>query len=123
RPARATPPPVPRARGRRVYIFHRLDLPGGGAYLVAVLKCIEQGNAEALDAARDVFEELEPRWLLVVGIAGGVPSDELTLGDVVVSTRIVDYSVEVVLSDKAPEFALMGGPVAKEAAVVLADLR
>jgi nucleoside phosphorylase len=76
-----------------------------------------------LDAAWDVLEELEPRWLLVVGIAGGVPSDELTLGDVVVSTRIVDFSVEAVLQDKPSEFALMGGPVAKEAAVVLADLR
>jgi nucleoside phosphorylase len=70
-----------------------------------------------------VLEELEPRWILVVGIAGGVPSDELTLGDVVVSNRIVDFSVEAVLQDRAPEFALMGGPVAKEAAVILADLR
>ena len=119
-------PPFTRAKGRRVYNLHRLDLPlstGGGSYLVAVLRCIEQGNAEALDAARDVLEELAPRWLLVVGIAGGVPSDELTLGDVVVSTRIVDFSVEAVLQDKPSEFALMGGPVAKEAAVILADLR
>ena len=70
-----------------------------------------------------MLEELEPRWLLVVGIAGGVPSDELTLGDVVVSNRIVDFSVEAVLQDKPSEYAMMGGPVAKDAAVVLANLR
>src|SRR5262249_33711336 len=62
-------PPFGRAKGRRVYNLHRFDLPAGGAYLVAVLKCIEQGNTEAQDAARDVLEELAPRWLLVVGIA------------------------------------------------------
>src|SRR5205814_326176 len=59
----------------------------------------------------------------VVGIAGGVPSDELTLGDVVVSTRIVDFSVEAVLHDKPSEYALMGGPVHKDAAAILANLR
>lgn len=116
-------PPFARANGRRVYNFHRLDLRAGDSYLIAVLKCIEQGNAEALDAARDILEELDPQWLLVVGIAGGVPSDELTLGDVVVSTRIVDFSVEAVLEDKPSEYAVMGGPVHKDAAAILANLR
>ncbi|MBK9781446.1 MAG: hypothetical protein IPP55_15575 [Anaerolineales bacterium] len=41
-----------------MYNLHRLELPGGGSYLVAVVRCIEQGNTEALDAARDMLEEL-----------------------------------------------------------------
>jgi diguanylate cyclase (GGDEF)-like protein len=116
-------PPFTRAKGRRVYNLHRLDLKGGGAYLVAVVKCIEQGNAEALDTVRDALEELEPRWVLAVGIAAGVPSDELMLGDVVISTRIIDFSVEAVLQDQPSEYALMGGPVHKDAAAVVANLR
>ncbi|MDC0747908.1 phosphorylase family protein [Polyangium mundeleinium] len=116
-------PPFTHVKGRRVYNLHRLELPAGGSYLVAVVRCIEQGNTEALDAARDLLEELEPQWLLVVGIAGAVPSDELTLGDVVVSTRIVDFSIEAVLQDKPSEYAMMGGPVHKDAAAILANLR
>ena len=42
--------------------------------------------------------------MLVVGIAGGVPSHEFTLGDVVVSSRIPDFSVEAVIRDKATAF-------------------
>jgi nucleoside phosphorylase len=89
---------------------------------VAVLRCTEQGNAEALDAARDLLEDVAPRWLLVVGIAGGVPSDDFTLGDVVVSTRIHDFSVEAVLQDRAPQYALAGGPLHKTATALAADL-
>lgn len=89
-------PPQATVKGRRAYNLHWMELPEGGSYLVAMVRCIEQGNTEALDAARDLLEELAPQWLLVVGIAGGVPSDETSLGDVVVSTRIVDFSVEAV---------------------------
>jgi len=115
--------PFETIKGRRAYNLHRLALPSGGSYLVAVVRCIEQGNTEALDAARDVFEELAPQWLLVVGIAGGVPSDEISLGDVVVSTRIVDFSVEAVLQDRGTELALAGGPVHRDAAAWVANLR
>src|SRR5262249_13523837 len=85
------------ARGHRHYNLRTLELDGGGAYTIAILRCIEQGNGEALAAARDLLEDITPRWLLVVGIAGGLPDAELTLGDVVVSTRIVDFSVEALL--------------------------
>jgi len=116
-------PPFETLQGRRMYNLHRLDLPAGGSYLVAMVRCIEQGNTEALDATRDILEELQPRWLLVVGIAGAVPSDEFGLGDVVVSTRFHDFSVEAVLQDKESEYAMGGGPVHKDAATVIANLR
>jgi nucleoside phosphorylase len=115
-------PPFASVRGRRVYNLHRFPLPKGGSYLVVLVRCIEQGNAEALDAARDLLEELAPQWLLVVGIAGAVPSDEFSLGDVVISTRITDFTVEAVLQDKDPEYAISGGPVHKDAAVLIANL-
>lgn len=69
-----------------------------------------------------MLEELAPRFVLVVGIAGGVPSYEVTLGDVVVSSRIADFSVEAVIRDKAPEYALGGGPLHPDAAKLAADL-
>src|SRR5262249_15889139 len=104
------------------YHLRQLPLPGGEAYTVAVVRCAEQGNTDALNTARDLIEDLDPAWLLVVGIAGGVPADELTLGDVLVSTRIVDFSVEAVLTDAAGEYAVGGGPLHPDAAKLAADV-
>ncbi len=115
-------PAAGRVTGRRQYNLRRVTLPGGGSYLVSVVRCIEQGNGEAQSAAHDLLEDLNPRWLLVVGIAGGIPSDAFTLGDVVVSTRIHDFSVEAVLHESKPEYALAGGPVEKAAAALAANL-
>ncbi|WP_437974923.1 hypothetical protein WMF11_43100 [Sorangium sp. So ce295] len=111
-----------RARGLRVYNLRRLGLGAAGTYTIAILRCIEQGNGEALAAARDLLEDLAPRWLLVIGIAGATPAPEFTLGDVVVSTRIVDFSVEALLHDGSFEHAVTGGAVHREAAILAANL-
>ncbi|NUP12327.1 MAG: hypothetical protein HOW73_40290 [Polyangiaceae bacterium] len=109
--------------GRRVYNLASVGTAAGDTYVVAIVRCIEQGTGEAQAVARDIIEELEPQWLLVVGIAGGVPATEFTLGDVVVSTRIFDFNVEAVVHDQPREFAVSGGPLAPSAAAVVANLR
>ncbi|MBK7538696.1 MAG: hypothetical protein IPI49_25680 [Myxococcales bacterium] len=107
---------------QRRYRIRSLKLPGGGAYTLAVLRCLEQGNADAQAAASAMIEDLAPRFLLVVGIAGGVPANEFSLGDVVVSSRIADFSVEAVIRGKKREYALGGGPLHPDAAKLAADL-
>jgi nucleoside phosphorylase len=49
-------------------------------YGVVIVRCLEQGQSSAQQIAHDLIEELDPRWLLLVGIAGGVPAEEYTLG-------------------------------------------
>lgn len=99
-------------RGKfREYALRKANAGKSGHYSIAILRLPEQGNGEALDAARDILEDLEPSLLLVVGIAGGLPSDDLTLGDVVLSTRINDYSVEARKESAEPQYALSGGPI------------
>ncbi|HSN97971.1 MAG TPA: tetratricopeptide repeat protein, partial [Candidatus Nanopelagicales bacterium] len=110
------------ASGRRRYRIRRLQLSPTEAYTVAVLRCAEQGNGEAQAAARDLLEDLAPAWILVVGIAGGVPAHEFSLGDVIVSNRITDFSVEAVLEDHSRAYALAGGPLHPDAATVAADI-
>src|SRR5215469_3890365 len=56
-------------------------------YTIAIKRCIEQANDVSQRLAHQMIHDLDPRLILVVGIAGGVPHDEFTLGDVVVSTR------------------------------------
>src|SRR5690349_12092682 len=85
--------------GRRQYNIRRLAIGDGDAYTVAIVRCAAQGNGEAQQVANALLDELAPRWLLVVGIAGGAPAFEFTLGDVVVSTDVCDFNVGAVLKD------------------------
>src|SRR5262249_26985698 len=69
----------------------------------------EQGNDAAQQIANDVIRDLDPQMLLVVGIAGGVPSEDFTLGDVIISTRIDNLNVSKRFEDGREEFDLRGG--------------
>jgi nucleoside phosphorylase len=95
----------------RQYILRHAEVGAGERYTVAILRQEEQGTGEAQHAARDLMEDLAPRLVLVVGIAGGLMSDDVTLGDVVLGTRIHDYTVEVVKSGHEMTYAATGGPI------------
>jgi nucleoside phosphorylase len=70
-------------------------------YRVAVVASMEQGPGYAQKAAEDAIADLHPRWLALVGIAGAVPDNEFTLGDVVVAERVHDFSVSAVWQDES----------------------
>lgn len=108
--------------GRREYTLRYTDAGKGERYTLAILRQIEQGNGEAQDAARDLLEDVNPSLLLVVGIAGGLPSDDVTLGDVILSTRVNDYSVEARKARSKPTYSLSGGPIEKALAARVANL-
>lgn len=110
-------------KGQRDYTLRQADAGGDKVYNLAILKQVEQGNGEAQDAARDLLEDLKPSLLLVVGIAGGLPSEDYSLGDVVLSTRINDYSVEARQVATEPTYNLSGGPIDKKITSGIANLR
>jgi nucleoside phosphorylase len=107
---------------RREYTLRTADAGNGKRYRIAIVRQIAQGTGEAQDAARDLIDDLAPRLVLVVGIAGGLPSDDMTLGDVVISTRIYDFTVEARKAGHAPSYAVTGGPVDKALEGVIANL-
>jgi nucleoside phosphorylase/energy-coupling factor transporter ATP-binding protein EcfA2 len=84
-------PPEEVFDGRRLYNLSRVPLEGGASYTVAIVRCLEEmDKGDAAAAVRDFVEELAPRLLLMVGIAVGMPSEKITLGDIVIATHIVD---------------------------------
>ncbi len=110
-------------RGRHCeYTLRSTDADQGARYRVAILRQIEQGNGEAQEAARDLYDDLQPSLILVVGIAGGLPSDDISLGDVVLSTRIDDFSIEARKFQEQTTYNVGGGPIAKAIASGLANL-
>lgn len=115
-------PPYDTMKGRRIYNRCRLETSTGETYEIAVVRALEIGNSEAIEVVRDLLEELSPRWLLVVGIAAGIGSADLDLGDVVVSSRIADFTAEVASASAERSYAVGGGPIAQEAAIIIANL-
>jgi nucleoside phosphorylase len=110
-------------RGRhREYALRTADAGQEAIYRLAILRQIEQGNGEAQEAARDLYDDLHPSLILVVGIAGGLPSDDITLGDVVLSTRVHDFSVEARKFREDTSYNVGGGPIDKALAAGIANL-
>jgi nucleoside phosphorylase len=106
----------------RQYILRHAEIAAGERYTVAIVRQVEQGTGEAQHAARDLIDDLTPRLVLVVGIASGLPSDDLTLGDVVLGTRVHDYTVEAVKASHAATYAATGGPIDLAIAAAVATL-
>src|SRR6266566_7642628 len=107
---------------RRHFQTRRRQIPDGRTYLIgevktekrtytiAIARCSEQGNDASQRLAHYIIHNLDPQLILVVGIAGGVPRDEFTLGDVVVSSRIVNANVDAWHPDGTTNYTTRGGP-------------
>jgi nucleoside phosphorylase/energy-coupling factor transporter ATP-binding protein EcfA2 len=77
--------------GQRRYSLSQVSLPGGESYRVAVTQIVPTtGSGDAADAVRNLVEDLKPSLVLLIGVAATLPSDEITLGDVVIATRVAN---------------------------------
>ncbi|WP_438035444.1 AAA family ATPase [Sorangium sp. So ce204] len=77
----------------RIYSISRLPIEEGESYTVAVTRCVADfPSSDVVGAIDELVQDLAPRLLLIVGIAAGIPSEEVTLGDVVVATAVVKAS-------------------------------
>lgn len=108
--------------GARKYHLYRLELSPRETYTVALMRATEHGNGEAKGSADALLDDLAPRWLLVVGIGSGVPANEFTLGDVIASTRIHDFSVEAVLREHTRDDTAGDGSLHPDVAGIVANL-
>jgi len=112
--------------GRQRYAMSRLKTVSDDEYVIASVRCLEPGTGQALDVARTMIDELNPQWILVVGIAGSIPDYEHTLGDVILASRLHDFSVSAIIENNnrevRQEFASGGGPMHQDVQALLAAL-
>ncbi len=95
----------------RDYDLVTINTPRGDC-LVAITRCLHQGNVHAQNAATELLSDLNPDFILVVGIAGGIPTADFGLGDVVVSNYIHDLTLEDTgASTELSRFNAQGGPL------------
>jgi len=114
--------PVDKTSKPKRYAIGTIATDTGGHYRFAVARCHDQGNGAALNVARDLIQYLDPSWLVLVGIAGAVPSDDFSLGDVVCATRVHDYCVQAAMPDGSTQFASKGGPLQVQVEELLSNL-
>lgn len=82
----------------RVYFRTQLPftLPNGGAgtYEVVLVPLRDMGTSQGAATTNDAIRRWAPRHTLLVGIAGGIRSSGVALGDVLIAEQVVDYSLQ-----------------------------
>ncbi|WP_428503061.1 hypothetical protein [Roseateles sp.] len=104
--------PDPRAVEGGKNSYETALLPNGtfGEIRVALTRCTTQGNLSAQAVANNVIADLDPAWLIITGIAGGVPDAEFSLGDVVLTSALHDFSFGASAQGNVTH-ETMGGPM------------
>lgn len=68
-------------------------------YTIAVFCLLGMGRVQAATATSDAIRRWKPRYVLLVGIAGGVAAKSVRVGDIIVSDQIVDYELQKITSE------------------------
>jgi nucleoside phosphorylase len=112
--------------GRQRYAVSKLKTVSDDEYVIACVRCLEPGTGQAQEVARTMIDELTPQWILLVGIAGSMPDYEYTLGDVILASRLHDFSVSAIIENSdgevRQEFASGGGPMHQDVQTLLSAL-
>ncbi len=64
------------------------------SYSAVLLQLLNMGRLEAANATNDAIRRWQPRYVILIGIAGGIKAQGVALGDVIVSDQIVDYELQ-----------------------------
>jgi hypothetical protein len=96
-------------RSNRTYAITRIAAKSGQNYKVAIIQCPEQGQGSGQKTADDLIDDLNPLWIFLIGIAGAIPSQEFTLGDVIAASRLHDFTLTAWKDNAQPEYQQRGG--------------
>ncbi|MFZ0749130.1 MAG: hypothetical protein WAM70_07205, partial [Pyrinomonadaceae bacterium] len=99
--------------GNNTYKYAQLITSDGQPISVVLTRVVGQGNLKAQGVASNIIHDLDPAWLILVGIAGGVPDNEYSLGDVVLATYLHDFSLTAA-SDDGVTRQVVGGEMHRD---------
>jgi nucleoside phosphorylase len=69
------------------------------AYSVALVSLANMGRVQAAATASDAIRYWRPRYVMLVGIAGGLESSGVVLGDILIANLIVDCELQEITED------------------------
>jgi nucleoside phosphorylase len=77
----------------RVYYKGQVNSKAGN-YTIVSMPIFGMGRVKAANATKDAISHWKPRYIVLVGIAGGVAGKGIKLGDVLASSQVVDYELQ-----------------------------
>ena len=88
----------------RVYYAAELPVtfPDGATatYRVIVVPLLHMGRVDAANATGDAIRRWRPRYVWLVGIAGGLAKAGVALGDVLIADQVADYELQKLTEEK-----------------------
>lgn len=90
------------------YGISYVQTKSGQTCVGAIARTSRQGNDASQQLATQIITDLDPQILLVVGIGGGVPDTDFTLGDVIVSSHIHNFDLNAIKGHQTT-FDVSGG--------------
>ncbi|TWT44967.1 5'-methylthioadenosine/S-adenosylhomocysteine nucleosidase [Phycisphaerae bacterium RAS1] len=63
-------------------------------YELAMMTLPNMGRVEAANATNDAIRFWKPRYVMMIGIAGGIAEEGIALGDILIADQIVDYELQ-----------------------------
>lgn len=115
-------PSSPVIGGKQFYEYCQFNNSSGDSLNIVVARFFDQGHSPAQSVTRDIIEDLSPKWLILTGIAGGIPHVEFTLGDVMLAINLLDFSVSAAIEEKSPGYRVGGGQMHRDVEKLLAVL-
>lgn len=106
--------------GRWTYLYGTIETFDKQLVNIAIARTSGQGHGPAQQVANNMLIDLEPKWVVLAGIAGAFPNDDFSLGDVVLASRIVDFAVHAAINGGTTEYATGGGPAHRDVQNLLA---
>lgn len=107
-------------QGRWLYQYGTIETAEKTSVNIAIARTPGQGHGPAQQVANNMLFDLEPKWVVLAGIAGALPNDDFSLGDVILASRIVDFAVRAAIDGGTTEYATGGGPVHRDVQNLLA---
>lgn len=83
----------------RDYFRGKLILADASKYELVAVQCTQAGNSDAGQCAKDLIIRWKPRYLIMLGVAGGYPKGDLKIGDVVIASEILEYDYKKLYDD------------------------
>jgi nucleoside phosphorylase/cellulose biosynthesis protein BcsQ len=86
--------------GQDIRTYYQAEIPvifpdgTTGIYNVIAMPLLGMGRVQAVVATTDAIRRWRPRYVLQVGIAGGVASSNVRIGDILISDQIIDYELQ-----------------------------
>lgn len=85
--------------------YFQADLPvtfsdnSAGIYHIIVMCLLGMGRVQAVAATVDAIRRWHPRYIVLIGIAGGIAARSIQIGDILISDQVVDYELQKLAPD------------------------